>query len=61
MSATRGAIKMFVGAGAFYFVVMRNLGAMSDWYNSRYIERVQERQLLRTLAQEKQAMLEEGS
>lgn len=52
---------MFVGAGAFYFIVMRNLDTMADFYNSRYIERAHERQLLRTLAQEKRAMLEKAN
>lgn len=52
---------MAVGTAAFYFVVMRNLDTMADWYNARYIERQHERQLLRTLAQEKRALMNEGN
>lgn len=34
-SPTRGLIKIAVGAGAFYFLVMRNLPVAAQWYNDR--------------------------
>eukprot|EP00775_Hariotina_reticulata_P012313 gene12313-12449_t len=58
MSFTRGLIKTSVGAAAFYVVVMRNLPTIAQWYNDRYIDRMQQRQLLKSLAQAMRAQLQ---
>lgn len=36
MSAVRGMLKIGVGAVGFYFLVMRHLDTMGDWYNERW-------------------------
>jgi hypothetical protein len=36
-SPTLGALKIFLGAGAFYFIVMRNLETGVEWYNDRCV------------------------
>jgi len=61
-SPTRGLLKIGLGAGALYFIVMRNLDVVTDWYNQRYLQRMQDKALMRSLAQEKQEMLaQQGS
>lgn len=36
-SPTRGILKIGLGAGALYFLVMRNLETATEWWNNRYI------------------------
>ncbi len=36
-SPTRGILKIGLGAGALYFLVMRNLPVAAEWYNERCV------------------------